>query len=106
MLEIWVGFVVGMVVRAADRAQHVVAQKPDRTWAGYLRHNRGRLLIRLGSSLALFYYFILPMGWVVAPPMAFLVGLSFDTMLDSLLDRAKQRGELLLNKHKNGGEAT
>lgn len=102
MLELWIGFYVGLFVRWGDRIQFVVAESTDRTVVGYLKQNYIRLAVRIISSAAVFYYAILPTGWVVAPPIAFSIGFSFDTMAESALDRAKKSGEAIVSKIKNG----
>ena len=100
---IWVGFAVGLLIQSADRIEHVITADPNHTILGFLRNNYGRLIIRVVSNAAVFYYVVLPTGWVVAPPIAFTIGLSFDRMAESLLDRAKKRGEAMVSKIKNGG---
>ena len=102
-LSLWLGFAFGLIVRWGDRVQYVVADDPEHTLVGYLRHNYVRLGIRLLSNAAVFYYVVLPTGWVVAPAIAFSIGLSFDTMAESFLDRAKRGGESIVGKIKNGG---
>jgi len=102
-LSLWLGFAFGLIVRWGDRVQYVVADDPEHTLVGYLRHNYVRLGIRLLSNAAVFYYVVLPTGWVVAPAIAFSIGLSFDTMAESFLDRAKRGGEAIVGKIKNGG---
>lgn len=102
-LFIWLGFAAGLIVRWGDRIQFVVAEEPTHTIMGYVRNNYVRLAIRLISNAAVFYYVVIPTGWVVAPPVAFSIGLSFDTMAESFLDRAKKHGESMVSKIKNGG---
>ena len=102
-LQLWLGFAIGLLVRWGDRIQYVVAEDPEHTIAGYARHNYIRLLVRVLSSAAMFYYVILPTGWVVAAPIAFSIGLSFDTMAESFLDRAKKTGEQVMDRLKKPG---
>ena len=102
-LWIWVGFAIGLLVRWGDRIQYVIAEDESHSFTGYLKSNYLRLAIRLISNAAVFYYMVLPTGWVVAPPIAFSIGLSFDTMAESFLDRAKKQGESLVSKIRNGG---
>lgn len=102
-LTIWLGFAVGLLVRWGDRIQFVVSEDPSHTLVGYFKNNYIRLTIRVISNAAVFYYLILPTGWVMAPPIAFSIGLSFDTIAESFLDRAKKQGESLVSKIKNGG---
>lgn len=99
---IWLGFTVGLIVRWGDRIQYVIADDPEHTLVGYVKHNYVRLLLRVISNAAVFYYVVIPTGWVVAPPVAFSIGLSFDTLAESALDRAKKGGEALVSKIKNG----
>lgn len=100
---IWLGFGLGLLVRWGDRIQFVIAEDTSHTLIGYVKNNYIRLVIRLVSNAAVFYYVVLPTGWVIAPPVAFSIGLSFDTMAESFLDRAKKHGESFLNKANGKG---
>lgn len=105
---IWVGFGLGLFVRWGDRIQHVVSGDAEHTFVGYMKANYVRLIVRLVSNASLFYYTIFPTfpaGWEMAPFLAFTTGVSFDTLAESALDRAKKQGEALVNKIKNGGGA-
>ena len=102
-LLIWLGFAIGLLVRGGDRIQFVVSGDPEHTLAGFLRENYIRLTIRVISNVAVFYYVVLPTGWVVAPPIAFSIGLSFDAMAESFLDRAKKSGEAVISRINSGG---
>lgn len=98
---LWVGFAMGLAVRWGDRAQFIVSETAERTWSGYFRHNWIRLLLRVGTT-AYIFRLIMAQGWVTSEFIAFSVGISFETMAESLLDRAKRMGEATVQKFKNG----
>lgn len=97
LTALWIGFAVGLLARWGDRAHHVVSESAERTWRGYLEHNWGRLLIRLIVT-AYTFHLILGQGWVVSEFIAFSIGVSADTLTESIVDRAKSAGETVTQK--------
>lgn len=91
-VALWLGFAVGLLARWGDRMQHIISDSPDRTWRGYLKHNWGRLVLRLGVT-AYTFHLMLGQGWVVSEVIAFSTGVSADTLTESFVDRAKKQGE-------------
>ena len=91
MIEIWLAFYGGQFVRAAQRASHVVGAKEERTWKEYLRKNAGRIVVRVLSSAAVFQWVLLPLGWIVVPPIAFMAGFNFETLAEDALNRLKDK---------------
>lgn len=97
---IWLGFAAGLYVRWAQRTWHIVTEVPERSLLGYLERNYVRLFIRGLSNAAIFYYVVLPQGWILVAPIAFSVGFSFETISEDAVNAAKHRGEHIVSKFK------
>lgn len=104
MEQLWLltGFLVGLLVNMGDRMWFVLSEGENKSVGGFLRKNWGRLLVRLVITLYVYRLFYLQ-GWIVSEPIAFSVGLSFDKLSESFLDRMKKGGEGLVNKFKGNG---
>jgi hypothetical protein len=99
VIEIWLAFYAGQFVRASQRAGHVVAAKEERTLSEYLRKNQWRIVIRVVSSACVFQWVLLPLGWIIVPPVAFMAGFNFEALAEDALNRLKDK---IKDKIKNG----
>lgn len=98
---LWVGFAMGLAIRWADRAQFIVGEEPERTWSGYFKKNWLRLALRTVTTLYIFRL-ILAQGWVTTEFIAFSVGVSFEALSESLVERARKLGGEAVQRMKNG----